>query len=99
MTIAKDFTLSGSETDLWVFKIKGNLKVENGVHLILAGGAKPENILWQVAGGVVLGPQSNFSGTVIAQPSIEMEEHSVLTGRAFCKNGFVKLSQAIIKKP
>lgn len=99
VTISKDFTLQGSDSDIWIFKIHGYLRVENGVRMILSNGAKPENIMWQVAGSVVFEPESNFSGTVIAQPSIEMKKNSVLTGRAFCKNGFVSLHQAKIKKP
>lgn len=99
VTISKDFTLQGNETDIFIFKINGHLKVGEGVQMILAGGVKADHILWQVAGSAELLPRSSLSGTLIAQPSIEMRSHSVLVGRAFCKNGFVNLNQATIKKP
>lgn len=99
VTISKDFTLQGSATDLFIFKIKGHLKIGKGVQMLLGEGVRPENILWQVAGSAVLEPQSQMYGTIIAQPSIELKSHSVLTGRAFCKNGYVNLDQATIKKP
>lgn len=99
MSISKDFTLEGSEDDVWIFKIEGHLNVGSGVRMILNGGIRPENIVWQVAGSVVLESESQFVGTIIAQPSIEMKSRSVLIGRAFCKNGYVNLHRAIIKKP
>lgn len=99
MSITKDFTLEGTEEDVWIFKIEGHLNVGSGVRMILNGGIRPENIVWQVAGSVVLESESQFVGTIIAQPSIEMKSRSVLIGRAFCKNGYVNLHRAIIKKP
>ncbi len=99
MTISENFRVYGSESDIWIFKIQGHLKVMPDVRMILGEGVKPGNIFWQVAGSVVLESQSNFAGTIIAQPSIEMKQHAVLTGRAFCKNGFVKLNQATIRMP
>ncbi|MFA6237707.1 MAG: ice-binding family protein [Bacteriovorax sp.] len=99
MSINKDFTLQGNDSDIWIFKIKGHLNIGEGVRLILAGGARAENILWQVAGRVVLESEANFSGTILSQPSIEMKNRSVLTGRAFCKNGFVTLNRAMIRNP
>lgn len=99
MSVSNDFTLQGSENDIWVFKIQGHLNVGKGVRMILSEGIKPENILWQVAGSVILESESHFFGTIIAQPSIEMKANSVLVGRVFCKNGYVNLNRATIKKP
>lgn len=99
ITVDKDFIIEGTESDTWIFKIKGNLTVNEGVKVTLSGGAKAKNIIWQVAGAVDLGANSLFAGTIIAQPSIELRNHSVLNGRAFAKNGFVSLNQATINKP
>lgn len=98
VTISKDFTVSGTPTDYFIFKIKGHLKVGKGVQMKLDG-VKADNVLWQVSGATTLEPESHFSGTIIAQQSIEMKAKSTLTGRAFCKNGFVNLEKATIKKP
>jgi hypothetical protein len=99
LTINTDFTLDGTDTDTWIFKIPANFRVANGVHLILAGGAKAKNIFWQVAGSAILESGSAISGTIIAQQFVELRNHSKLDGRAFAKNGYVKLDQAIINKP
>ena len=99
LTITSDFTIEGTDSDIWVFKIPANFKVSNGVHLKLSGGANAKNIFWQVAGSAVLESGSVLAGTIIAQQSIEMKNHSLLTGRVFAKNGFITLNQAIIKRP
>ena len=99
LIILNDFTLEGSQDDVWIFKIPANLKVAKGVHLILSGGANPKNIFWQVAGSAILESSTDFAGTIISQQFVEMKNHSQLTGRAFAKNGYIILDHAIIKKP
>ncbi|MBC7537306.1 MAG: DUF3494 domain-containing protein [Bacteriovorax sp.] len=99
LVIKNDFTIEGSDTDVWIFKISANFKVASDVHLTLRGGAKAQNIFWQVAGGAVLGSGSVMAGTIIAQQSVEMKNQSLLTGRVFAKNGYINLDQATINKP
>ncbi|MDO9183020.1 MAG: ice-binding family protein, partial [Bacteriovorax sp.] len=99
LVIMNDVLLEGSESDVWIFKIPSNLKISNGVHLTLSGGAKASNVFWQVAGNVTLGPGSKFVGTIIAQQFIQLEHKSSLVGRAFAKNGYINLDQASILKP
>ncbi|MDD4972769.1 MAG: ice-binding family protein [Bacteriovorax sp.] len=99
LTINNDFVIEGTDTDVWIFKIPANFKVASGVHLSLAGGAQSKNIFWQIAGSAVLESGSVFAGTIIAQQSIEMKNHSSLTGRVFAKNGYINLNQATINKP
>lgn len=99
LNITSDFTLDGKENDVWIFKVAGHMKVASGVRMILNGGAKPKNVFWQVAGNAVLESNTDFSGTIIAQQFIELKNHSVLTGRAFAKNGYIILNQSTINKP
>ena len=99
LIISNDFTLIGSENDVWIFKVSADLKVAKDVHLILAGGANAKNIFWQVAGSAVLESSSVFAGTIITQQFVEMKNHAFLNGRAFAKNGYIILDHATIKKP
>jgi hypothetical protein len=99
LIIENDFTIEGSESDVWIFKIPANFKVGSGVHLTLSGGARASNIFWQVAGTAILESGSVMFGTIIAQQSVELKSKAKLTGRAFAKNGFVNLNQATIKRP
>ena len=99
LAILSDFTIEGSDSDVWIFQIPANLKVTNGIHLFLSGGARAKNIFWQVSGSAVIEAGSEFAGTIIAQQSVILKNHSILTGRAFAKNGYVELDRAVINKP
>lgn len=41
-------TISGSATDIFVFRIEGNLYVEGSTKVVFTGGAKAENVYWRV---------------------------------------------------
>ncbi len=76
-------TLSGSATDVWIFQIDGDLTLETGAIVTLAGSALPENIFWQVAGGtgVTLNSGADFKGIVLAQKAIIVGTTAVVNGR------------------
>lgn len=99
LLINDDITIEGSESDIWLFKIPANFKLSSGVHINLSGGAKAKNIFWQIAGSAVLENESVMVGTIFAQQSIELKARSILTGRAFAKNGYITLNQATVLKP
>jgi hypothetical protein len=97
--INSDLTIEGSESDVFIFQIYGNLTVAPGVKILLNGGARAKNIFWQVSGRVLLDSFSSFKGTVISQMTFEMKNQAVLNGRAFVKNGKLILSQNSISRP
>ncbi len=97
--INSDLVLEGSETDVFIFQIDGNLTLSPGVKILLNGGAKAKNVFWQVSGRVLLDSLSSFNGTVISQMTFEMKNQAVLNGRAFVKNGKLVLSQNNISRP
>ncbi len=80
LLLATDVTLEGSATDVWVFQIAGDLTVSNGVQLVLAGGALPENVFWQVSGSATIGTTVQFAGTILCQTNIAMSTSASLTG-------------------
>ena len=85
--IPTDVTLSGNATDTWIFQIAGNLEIASAKKVILAGGALPENIFWQVGGvsGVTLGTYSSFSGIILSQKQIVIRTGAALHGRALAQ--------------
>lgn len=91
VTIPTDVTLSGGENDVWIFQIAGNLDVASagnlaaGAKVILAGGARAENIFWQVGGisGATLGTHATFNGTILSAKQVIIQTGAVLNGRAF----------------
>lgn len=81
VSVNTDVTLTGGSNDVWIFQIAEDLTVANGVAMILAGGAVPENIFWQVAGQVTLGTTSEFNGIALTQTQVEVQTGAVVNGR------------------
>jgi hypothetical protein len=83
VSLPTDITLSGSENDVWIFQIAGNLIASDGVAVHLSGGAQAKNIFWQVAGLVTLGTTSQFEGIILSKTLIAMKTHASINGRLF----------------
>lgn len=93
-----DLTLSGTNTDTWIFQVDGDLTVASAKLVILAGGALAENIVWQVAGSVTLGANSHFEGVVLCKTNIAMQTSSSLNGRLLAQTS-VSLDKATVTQP
>jgi len=96
--VLSDVTVSGGVDDLWVFQISGDLVVNYAVNFILAGGAQPKNIFWQVAGTVTLGTASRVEGIILCKTSITLNTGARINGRAFAQTS-VALDKAIVTEP
>lgn len=81
LLIPTDVTLTGSATDVFIFQIAQNLTLSSGVKIILAGGALPKNIFWQVSGGVNVGTTAHLEGVVLTQTAVAMATGSTINGR------------------
>jgi len=86
VVIPSNLTLTGGPNDVWIFQIWQSdenvvsLSVSSGVQIILAGGALPQNVYWQI-GAADLGPGSQFKGVMIADFSIVMRTGASIDGR------------------
>jgi ice-binding like protein len=96
--MSTSISLTGGPNDVWIFQIAQGLTVATGVHVILAGGALPQNIFWQVFGAADLGTGSNFKGVLVSQTSIVMRTGSSLSGRALAQTA-VTLDAATVTSP
>jgi hypothetical protein len=92
-------TLKGSESDIFIFQVTGNLNIAPDVKITMSGRAQAKNVFWQVSGRVNLDTQSLVPGTIISQLTFEMKNQAQLNGRAFVKNGKLILSQNAISIP
>jgi hypothetical protein len=81
LLIPTDVELAGSETDVWIFQIAEDLTVSSGVSIGLSGGARPENVVWQVAGFVEIGTTAHCEGVVLTQTSITLGTGASINGR------------------
>jgi len=81
LSVPSDLTLSGDDTDVWIFQIAGNLTLSNGTMIALAGGAMARNVFWQVGGEVTVGTTAHLEGVVLSQTAITLGTGASVNGR------------------
>jgi hypothetical protein len=81
LLIPTDVTLSGSATDVWIFQIAQDLTMSSGVKILLAGGAQPKNVFWQIAGLVDLGTTAHCQGVILTQTAATLRTGASINGR------------------
>jgi len=91
-------TLSGSATDVWVFKMAGGLNQAAATEVVLAGGALAKNIFWQSATTVTIGTTAKMKGVILSQTNIIMGTGSTLNGRLLAQTA-VTLDQVTVTQP
>jgi hypothetical protein len=96
--ITGNVTISGAANDVWIFQMTGDLNLDSGFSVVLAGGAQAKNIVWQVAGLASLGTTSHFEGIILSQTSITLQTNATMNGRALAQTN-VALDQTTITKP
>ena len=100
LTISTDVTLTGtgSDTDVWIMQVAGNLNQANATKITLAGGALAKNIFWQVAGSATLGTNSHFEGVVLGKTLIAVNTGTSVNGRLLAQTA-VTLQMNAITEP
>ena len=96
--IPTDVTLTGGANDVWIFQIAQGLTVSPGVHVILAGGALPQNIFWATFGAAALDTTTQFKGVILSQTSIAVKTGASVDGRLFAGTA-VSLDQNRVTQP
>jgi hypothetical protein len=97
LQITGNLTLSGA--GVYIFQMASTLTTASGSQVILAGGATPGNVFWQVGSSATLGTGSTFNGTILAQASITVTTGAVLNGRALARTGAVTLDTNAVTNP
>jgi len=98
LIIPTDITISGGPNDVWIFQIAQTLDMSSAVRVNLSGGAKAENIFWQVGGAVTLGTTSHFEGIVLGKTGINMLTGATSNGRMLAQTAVV-LQRATVTQP
>ena len=98
VAIIDNITLSGGPTDVWIFQVAGTLNMNPGIRILLNGGAKAQNIFWQIAGTVTLGPTCHFEGNILGQGGINLQTGASINGRLLGQSG-VTLQKSIVTYP
>ena len=98
LLITTDVTLKGGPNDVWIFQVAGTLNQANAARITLAGGARAQNIFWQVAGAVTLGTTAHFEGIVLAKTLVAVNTGASLNGRLLAQTA-VTLQMNAITEP
>ncbi|MPM29810.1 hypothetical protein SDC9_76351 [bioreactor metagenome] len=86
----------------WIFQIASDFTTVGGAggNIILTGGAKAENVYWQVGSSATIGDFTSFKGNVLALSSVTMNSGATAQGRMLARNGSVVMTSTnIINKP
>jgi hypothetical protein len=93
VTIAADFQFKGSDTDIFIIQISGDLLQVAGTTVTLVSdglantngdvGTVPlkENIFWQVAGAVVVKADAHLEGILLVKTAVTFQANASLNGR------------------
>jgi hypothetical protein len=95
LLIPTDVTLTGSATDVWIFQIAQNLTMSSGTKVVLAGGALPKNVFWQVSGLVDIGTTAHFGGVILCQTGITLHTGATINGRLLAQTAVVLQGSAV----
>jgi hypothetical protein len=91
-TLTGTLTLTGTSSDIYIFKMGGAGTLITAVDSsIVLGDVNPCNIFWQVGSSATLGGGSTFAGTVMADQSISVGDGATVQGRLLASIGGVTL--------
>jgi hypothetical protein len=89
LLIPANVTLTGSETDVWIFQIAQSLTVSSGAKIVLGGAALAKNVFWQVSGLVSVGTTAHLEGIVLSQTSVTLGTGASINGRLLAQTAVV----------
>ncbi len=98
LNIESDVTLSGSEDDVWIFKVGDNLTVYENTVFTLTSGAQADNVFWYVEGEVTIGKSAQFEGIILSKNDITLEKGAKLNGRMFSQSS-ITLDENTVTEP
>jgi hypothetical protein len=98
LLIPTDVTLDGSATDVWIFQIAQDLNLSSGARIVLSGGARPENVFWQVAGAADLGTTAHLEGILLCQTAITLQTGASVNGRLLAQTA-VTIDGSMVVEP
>ncbi|WP_158607297.1 ice-binding family protein [Rhodohalobacter sp. SW132] len=93
-----DVTLSGSEEDVWLFKVGSDLMIDENIVITLTDGARADNVFWFVEGEVTIGKNAQFEGIILSKNDIKLENGAKLNGRMFSQTS-ITLDDNTVTEP
>lgn len=101
-SISGTLNLSGSDSDVFIFKIHGALTTAAGTTVNLISGAKAKNVFWVAtsAGAMTIAATTIMKGTLFAKDAAaSLGAGSTLEGRLFTNSGAITVGPGTISTP
>jgi hypothetical protein len=98
VTIPSNVTLNGGPNDVWIFQIAGGITQASGARVILAGGAVPQHVFWQVFGVVDIGTTAHMEGVVLSQTSITLKTGATVNGRLLAQTAVTLAGNTVVQQ-
>jgi|GEM_PF-1305223 len=98
VTIDTNVTIAGGADDHWIFQITGDLSLAAAKVMKLSGGARAENIVWQVAGTATFDATSRAQGIVLSKTSIDLGTGASINGRLLAQTA-INLKSSTVTAP
>jgi hypothetical protein len=83
----------------WIFQIDNRLTLASSAQILLAGGANPNNIVWQTAEGVTIGTNAQFQGNILTMTDIAVLTDATIVGRLLAQTAVTLQSNDITIVP
>ena len=96
--IGDDLYFDGTDTDVFIIQMTGNLVQVKNTQVILENGVLASNIFWQIAGRAMVHTDAHLQGILLVKTDVTFETDSSLYGRVLAQTACV-LDQATITEP
>jgi len=100
VSVLADVVLAGGPDDVWIFQIAGGLTVAANTSMTLSGGARAQNVFWQVASPVDFGTSAHGEGTILCAAAITLQAGASVHGRLLAQTAVhVAMSSVTVPTP
>jgi hypothetical protein len=98
VVISDDVTIQGGADDTWIFQTTGSVDLADDKKVILDAGAQDKNIVWVIAGEMVVGTGAHMEGIMLVKTAAKFLTGASFNGRALAQTA-VTLQENTIKQP
>jgi hypothetical protein len=81
----------GNTNAIWIFQMGTTITTAPNSSVVMAGGALPCNVYWQVGSSATIGTGTAFQGNLLAYSSITLTNGANVVGRAMAVNAAVTM--------
>jgi len=97
--VFSELTFEGSASDTWILQVSGVISTGSGARIILKGGARASNIIWQSTGNVAIGTYSHVEGIFLCATYIALKTGSSGNGAFLAQTAVTLDAVNIVKEP